>query len=68
MSLLLLKIKQLMLMIIIYFFKLKKVSEVRTLLANTNDFKNFQSEYIKLVVTKRIMLIMIIMKKKRKTN
>ncbi len=57
-----------MLMIIIYFFKLKKVSEVRTLLANTNDFKNFQSEYIKLVVTKRIMLIMIIMKKKRKAN
>src|SRR6266542_1132561 len=47
-------------------FKSEKAQGAGTLLADTNDFKFFRSEYIKLVATKRIMLIMIIMKKKEK--
>ena len=48
------------------FFKSEKAQRAGTLLADTNDFKFFWSEYIKLVATKSIMLIMIIMKKKEK--
>ncbi|RGB36645.1 hypothetical protein C1646_757867 [Rhizophagus diaphanus] len=48
-------------------FKLEKAQEAGTLLVDMCDFRNFQSKYIKLAATKKIILILITMKKKEKT-
>ena len=48
-------------------FKSEKGSGAGTLLVDMNDFKNFQSEYIKFAATKKVMLIIIIMKKNKKS-
>jgi hypothetical protein len=48
-------------------FKSEKAQGAGTLLVDMCDFRNFQSEYIKLAATKKIILILITMKKKEKT-
>ncbi len=45
-------------------FRSEKGQGAGTLLIDTRDFKNFRSEYAKLVATKRTMAIFITMKKK----
>ena len=47
-------------------FKSEKAQGAGTLLVDVRDFENFKSEYIKLVATKKVMLIFITMKKKEK--
>jgi hypothetical protein len=47
-------------------FKSEKAQGAGTLLVDVRDFENFKSEYIKIVTTKRTMLIFITMKKKEK--
>ncbi|PKK67890.1 hypothetical protein RhiirC2_782932 [Rhizophagus irregularis] len=48
------------------FFKSENIQGAGTLLVDVHDFKNFKSEYTKLVATKKIMLISITMNKKEK--
>ena len=45
-------------------FRLEKGQGAGTLLIDTRDFKNFCSEYTKLIATKKTMAIFITMKRK----
>ena len=47
-------------------FKSEKAQGAGTLLVDVCDFRNFQSEYIKLTAAKKVILVLITMKKKEK--